>query len=102
VVDQCHDRPPVNGVSLRLAIHTPNPSRTDGDRARAKTIRVRQEMADEFVQSMKTKIEGLRASGYQTYTALADIMNEIGFRTPRGKRWHPGTARNRCVRRGIA
>lgn len=38
-------------------------------------------------------IEGLRSSGIDTYTGLAEALNERGIETPQGRRWHPMTVK---------
>ena len=36
-------------------------------------------------------IEGLRSSGIDTLTGLANALNERGIKTGQGRRWHPQT-----------
>ena len=38
-------------------------------------------------------IEGLRSSGIDTLTGLANALNERGIKTGQGSRWHPQTVK---------
>jgi Recombinase len=38
-------------------------------------------------------IEGLRSSGIDTLTGLANALNDRGIKTGQGSRWHPQTVK---------
>jgi len=61
---------------------------TDDGRARGnvKANQVQKAKADKFVADMKPMIEELRNEGL-SYQAIADRLNSMEFKTPRGKPW---------------
>lgn len=50
--------------------------------------------ADSFAADLAPVVARMRAEGIGTLSGLARMLNEGGFETPRGGRWHPSSVRN--------
>lgn len=56
--------------------------------------------ADAFAHDLLPVIERLRSQGLASLPQLASALNEGGFATPRGGKWHPSSVRNLLARAG--
>lgn len=56
--------------------------------------------ANAFAQDLLPVIERLRSQGLTSLPQLARGLNEGGFATPRGGKWHPSSVRNLLARAG--
>jgi DNA invertase Pin-like site-specific DNA recombinase len=54
---------------------------------------VRSVKAAKRISMVHPIIEGLRSSGIDTLTGLANALNERGIKTGQGSRWHPQTVK---------
>lgn len=50
--------------------------------------------AQGYAEQMRPVVESLKEQGKESLGALADALNEGGFRTPRGGSWHKASVRN--------
>ena len=50
--------------------------------------------AQDYAQEMRPVVEHLQAQGKTSLGALAEALNEGGFRTPRGGVWHKTSVGN--------
>ncbi|WP_394729062.1 recombinase family protein [Altererythrobacter sp. GH1-8] len=50
--------------------------------------------AQERAEELRSVIEDLNAKGISSFTGLAKAMNEGGFVTPRGGKWHASSVKN--------
>ncbi len=53
--------------------------------------------AEEFAQKIRPLVEPLRESG-KTYQEIANILNDMNIKTPRGMMFHPASVRNYTIR----
>ena len=58
--------------------------------------------ADAFALRLVQHIERKRAAGLHSFSALARGLNEGGFKTTRGGRWHPSSVSNWLARQAAA
>lgn len=56
--------------------------------------------ADAFARDLLPVIDRLRSQGMASLPQLARGLNEGGFATPRGGKWHPSSVRNLLARAG--
>ena len=56
--------------------------------------------ANAFARDLLPVIERLRSQGLASLPQLASALNEGGFATPRGGKWHPSSVRNLLARAG--
>ena len=54
--------------------------------------------ADEFAETMAPVLDDLRTEGITTLRKIAEVLNERGVLTRRGRRWHVSNVRNLLVR----
>ena len=50
--------------------------------------------ANAFASDLAPIIDRLRAEGFKSLPQIARVLNEGGFATPRGGKWHPSSVRN--------
>lgn len=70
---------------------------TSGGENIRKANEARISSADSFALRIKPLVKPLRIAG-KTYQEIADILNEMGFRTPQGKNFYPASVRNYTLR----
>ena len=56
--------------------------------------------ADAYAAKLRPVIEGLQRRGLSSLSALAQALNDMAMRTPRGGSWHPSSVRNLLARLG--
>lgn len=68
------------------------------DKGNVAAVAVIKERADAFALDLLPIIHDLRARGLQSLPQLAKGLNEGGFATARGGKWHPSSVRNLLLR----
>jgi DNA invertase Pin-like site-specific DNA recombinase len=72
---------------------TPLGNRKNLSEAAIKGAEANSEKADKLVQQLAPEVMKLREKGHATKAAIAKGLNDMGFRTPRGKKWTASTIR---------
>lgn len=56
------------------------------------------EAADDHANNLRPVVEDLQGRGITSLPAIANALNEMQMKTPRGGRWHPSSVRNLLTR----
>ena len=70
-----------------------------GNSASIAAIRSR---ADEFAESLRGSLEGIRREGVSSLSGIAAELNKRHLKTPRGGKWHASSVKNLLARLNVA
>jgi DNA invertase Pin-like site-specific DNA recombinase len=68
--------------------------------AQSKSVRVRQDQADQFAANVLPVIKTIQSSGARTLRDIAEALNNRGIRTARSGSWHPASVK-RILKRNL-